>query len=540
MWAKPKQRAASIQSIPAPTKGLNDYESIANMDPTFALDMLNMFPSAKSLKVRNGYQVWTTGLLTAVRTLASYNSSSGANELWAFNDSGIFDVTTSGAAPSASIAITNGYMSTLMFANIAGQYLIAVNGTDMGKIYDGSSWANMVTTGASTQDMIAVHAYNKKIWFVEQNSMVAWYLPTDAVTGVLTPFYLGGVFTRGGFLQNIFTWSLDSGEGLDDVLVFQSSTGEICGYIGPDPNTAATFELKATYFVGAPLGQRTSDDLGGDVAMLNVGGVTPISKVIGGTQAISRDEDTLTKNISQTFNNILSAIGLNPGWEIRNFPSLTALFVNFPATGGRGALQFVMNTLTGAWTRYNLPIKTMAEHNETLYFSDENGLIYISEPSNNLDNLSVDGSAGLYIVSGFQTAYNYFGMPGMNKIYSLIRPNFISQYSPSMNYNVSVDFAPNPVDAISDTGVGPSPSDSWDTALWDVNMWFLPNAPTQADVWDSGVWDETLWSPPFTAQLDWLGVGQMGYSSSLAVKVSTFAPTEFVSCDWALTPGQSL
>lgn len=540
MWAKSKQRAATIKSIPAPTKGLNDYNSIANMDPTYALDMLNMFPAAESCRVRGGYQEWMTGLGANARTLISYNASNGSNSLWVATDAGIYNATTSGAAPAPTVVITNGYLDYTQFGNVAGNYLIAVNGVDLGKIYDGTVWANMATTGASTQDMIAVHQYARRVWFIQENSMTAWYLPVDAITGVLTPFYLGGEFAKGGFIQNVFTWSIDSGSGLDDVLVFQTNKGEIVGYIGTDPSAAATFEKKAGYFVGAPLGQRTSDDLGGDVAMLTIGGVVPISKVVGGTQAISRDEDTLSKNISRTLNDEIVSRGQIPNWEIQNIPSLTSLIVNFPLTGGRPAVQYVMNTLTGAWTKYDLPMKSMVEHNQILYFSDENGRI-LSMPNNvNLDNVAIDGSSGVFIISGAQCAYNYFDLTGVDKLFSLIRPLFVSQYHPSLLTNVTVNFALNPVSGIAQPTGGPSSVDFWDTALWDVNMWFLPNAPTQADVWDSGIWDQTLWSPPLDPQYDWLGVGQLGYAASLAIKLATNAPTEFVSCDWAFTPAISL
>lgn len=540
MWGKRQNRIAQISSVPAPTKGINDYDSIANMDPTYALDILNMYPSARSLRVRNGYREWLTGLPNVGKTLLPYNANTGANKLFVATDTGIYNATTSGAAPAAEIALTNGYLDQVMFANIAGQYMIVVNGTDVGKIYDGTTWADMVTTVASTANMIAVNSYNKKLWFIEENSMTAWYLPTDAITGAMSPFYLGGVFTMGGFLQNIFTWSLDSGDGLDDVLIFQSNKGEIVGYSGPDPNVAATFEFKAAYFVGAPLGQRTSDDFGGDVAMLTIGGIVPISKVVGGTQAISRDEDTLSKDISQTFNNILSTRGITPNWEIMNFPTLTSLIVNFPALGGFPAIQFVMNTLTGAWTRYDLPMRSMNEYEQKLYFTDENGRVLYMDPLNYLDNVAIDGSSGIFIVSGFQTAYNYFELTGVNKIFSEFRPIFISQYFPSLTFNVSVDFAPNAIADVTTPPGGPSSVDFWDTALWDVNPWFLPNAPTQVDAWDSGIWDSTLWSPPVAPRYTWRGVGKLGYVSSLTCKLATNAPTEFVSCEWSITPANSL
>lgn len=539
MWGKGQSRTSRIVSVQAPTKGLNDYNSIANMDPSFALDMLNMFPSARSVRVRNGYQEWMTGFGGIVKTLMAYNAGVG-NKLFSVTDNGIYNSTVSGVAPAPSIAVTNGYMSYTNFGNVAGQYLVAVNGTDLGKLFDGTVWANMATTAASTQDMISVAVYAHRIWFIQKNSMVAWYLPVDAITGVLTPFYLGGVFPMGGILQNIFTWSIDSGSGLDDVLIFQSDKGEIVGYVGTDPSAPATFEFKSSYFVGAPLGQRTNDDLGGDVAMLTIGGVVPISKVVGGTQAISRDEDTISKNISQTFNDIISTRGQIPNWEILNIPALTSLFVNFPTTGGSPAIQFVMNTLTGAWTRYNLPIRTMTEFNQSFYFSDELGRVLVMSDSNNLDNLAIDGSSGVFIVSGFQTAYNYFELVGVNKLFNEIRPIFVSQYQPSMNFNVAVDFGPNSVDSINTPGVGPTSTDFWDTSIWDINMWFTPNAPTAADVWDTGIWDKTLWSPPVALRYSWKGVGRLGYCSSLAVKMATNAPTEFVSCDWSFTPATSL
>lgn len=540
MWGKNKPRAAVIKSIPAPTKGLNDYNSIANMDPTFALDMLNYFPQAKSLVVRNGYQEWTTGFSSVVRTLMTFNAANGSSKLFACTDSGIHDITSSGAAPAPAVALTNGYTSYVNFANPAGQFLISVNGTDVGKLYNGTIWANMATTGASTATMTMVAVYNHRLWFVEKDTMTAWYLPVDAVTGVLTPFYLGGVFAKGGFLQNIFTWSLDSGSGLDDVIIFQSSKGEIAGYRGSDPSALATWEYEARYFVGAPLGQRTSCDLGGDVAMLTIGGVVPISKVVGGTQAISRDEDTLTKNISQTFNSLITSVGLIPNWEIFNFPSQTAMYVNFPDTGGTDSVQFVMNTLTGAWTRYNLPIKTMIEHNQLLYFSDEANRVHVMATTNHLDAVDISGASGQFIIAGAQTAYNYFEMLGTDKQFTMIRPLFLSQYAPSLITNVSVDFNPNTIQAVPTPAGGPTSIDFWDTALWDVNEWFAPNAPTAADVWDTGIWDSTLWSPPVNAQYQWIGVGQLGYAASLAIKTATNAPTEFVECDWVVVPGTSL
>lgn len=547
---RPKQRTANIVSVPAPTLGINDTANLANMDPMFAIDMLNWFPSDRSLKVRNGYREWTTGLGDDAKTLMSYNTFNGADRLYAATDAGIYDVTAQGVAGVPVTAITDGYMSWVNFANVAGQYLVAINGTDAGKLYDGTTWIDWSTVavpaapgeifGASMSNMNYVHAHKKRLWFVERDSMTAWYLPTDSVSGTMTAFELGGVFLRGGFLQNIFTWSMDAGDGLDDILVFQSSKGELAGYSGTDPSTAATFALESVYFVGAPLGQRTNYDLGGDVAILTVNGITPISKIVGGTQAITNSEDALTKNISRTFNTLVRNLSYSPQWEMINVPSLTALFVNFPDQNGLGSQQFVMNTLSGAWTKFDLPMLTMVEHTELLFFSDTNGRVLLYDITANLDNISILGDFGSYIDSSLMMSYNYFQMMGVKKAFTMVRPLFLSTVYPSMVLGVGTDFRPGVLGQLLDPPGGPSAGDLWDAGTWDITPWFLPNNPTAADLWDSGIWDETLWSPPVDVQYEWIGVTGVGYTGSLSMKLRTSVETEFVSTDWVVNPSNSL
>lgn len=547
---KPKQRTASIVSVPAPTLGISDTQNLANMDPMFALDMVNFFPLDRSLRVRNGYREWTTGVVGTVKTLMSYNVFSGSDTLWAAADSGIYGITGPGVVGPPVTAITDGYMSWVNFSNVAGQYLVAVNGVDAGKLYDGTTWINWTTVavpaapgeifGASMADMNHVHAYKKRLWFVENNSMTAWYLPTDSVSGTMTAFELGGVFLRGGFLQSIFTWSMDAGDGMDDILVFQSSKGELAGYSGTDPSTAATFLLESVYYVGSPLGDRTTVDLGGDVAVLTVNGITPISKIVGGTQALPNSEDSLSKNISRTFNEFVRARAYSPEWEMINIPSLTSLIVNFPDQNGLGAVQFVMNTITGAWTKYNLPVRTMVEHREQWYFSDDTGRVLLYDTTSFLDNVSLLGDFGSFIDSSVILAHNYFGSTGTSKAFTMVRPLFISTRYPSMVLGIGTDFRPGILDDLTDPPGGPNAADLWDAATWDLTTWFLPNSPTALDLWDAGIWDETLWSPPSDVQYEWVSVAGMGYTASLAIKLRTGTDTEFVTTDWVINPASSL
>ena len=65
---------ARVESLPAPIGGWNARDSIANMDPTDAVTMINMFPTVSSISMRGGYKKFATGLDGKVQTLMTYNA----------------------------------------------------------------------------------------------------------------------------------------------------------------------------------------------------------------------------------------------------------------------------------------------------------------------------------------------------------------------------------------------------------------------------------------------------------------------------------
>lgn len=529
MLGTPKQRVSNIETYPAPTNGLNDLESIASMDPASALVCLNWFPGQSSLEVRPGYRKHTSGFTGNVKTLMCYSSANAQDTLFAATDLGIFDITLPGTPGTNLKALTNGRMSYTNYANISGNYLVAVNGVDKAKLYNGTTWVDYTTVldtpdtpseikGIDTEKFIYVHSFKKRLWFVERSSTTAWYLPTDATGGEAKPFYLGSVFMKGGFLESIFTWSLDSGDGLDDVILFLSSKGEIAIYQGNDPDNAATFQLSSVYCVGAFLGNRSVVDFGGDVALLTTAGAVTISSVVGGTQALTTNQDTLTKNISKTLSDMIRQLNHQPGWEFYNVPPFQMLFIVIPSNSGLPAVQFVMNTVTGKWCTFNYPMLTMVQCHFNIYFSDTLGNVWVITGDDHQDSLDENGLSGSVIVADIKQAYNYFGQRGVNKHYNLVRPLFVAKYPPGAIVKVSVDFAPSGV------FVTPVPP---------------PNAPTD-DVWDLAIWDAAIWSPEKDAQMQWMGVDGLGYCASFVMRTATNIETEFVSVDWVYDPASSL
>lgn len=528
MKKTPARRVSNIQTVGAPTGGIDDTSSLENMEPQFAIDILNMFPAATELVVRYGYSQWTTGFSSPVRTIMSYNGGA-ASKLFAATNDGIYDITTSGPVGASVKTITNGRINTTMFSNVATQYLVGVNnGSDANWLYNGTSFINFVADatpvnpgeidGVNPNVWCNVCSHKKRLWFVEENSMTAWYLPVDSVAGVAKPFYLGGVFSRGGKLVNIMTWSVDASYSVDDILIFQSSNGEIAGFAGTDPDNAGTWWQEAVYFIGAPMGDRTNTDLSGDLAMLTSYGLIPISKIIANTNQAGPSEDALSKRISKTLNTIVRERANNPLWEIITLPTLQYCMIIIPAALGRSAQQYVMNMVTGAWGRFDLPMLTATNYNEEMYFSDAVSTVY-KYGTAFTDGETLAGGEGTSILSGFMQAYYNFGMPQVNKHYKLVRPIFSSITRPAYLVDISADYEPGGL-----AGMGSPPS----------------QPISASNVWDVALWDEATWANTATSWFEWDGVEGVGYSAALMIKMNTRADTSYVSCNWAFEPGNAL
>lgn len=521
-------RVSQIVTVGAPTGGIDDTSSLENMEPQFAIDMLNLFPAATELQVRYGYEEWATGLDFPARTIMSYNGGA-SSKLLAATDGHIYDITATGPVGGFIKTITNGRINTTMFSNVATQYLVGVNaGSDPNWIYNGTTFTNFVfdatpvnpgeIDGVNPDVWCNVCSHKKRLWFVEENSLTAWYLPVDSVAGVAKPFYLGGVFQRGGKLVNIMTWSVDASYSVDDILIFQSSNGEIAGFAGTDPDNAGTWWQEAVYFIGAPLGDRTNTDLSGDLAMLTSYGLIPISKIIANTNQAGPSEDALSKRITKTLNDIVRERANNPLWEIITLPTLQYCMIIIPAALGRPAGQLVMNMVTGAWGRFDLPMLTAHNFNEEMYFSDTGTTVY-KYGRVDTDGVTLAGGEGNAILSGFMQAYYNFGQPQANKHYKLIRPIFSSITRPSYSLDISADYEPGGL----------------------ASLQTPPPQPIIADnVWDVALWDVGSWSNVATSWFEWAGVEGVGYSAALIIKMSTRTSTSYVSCNWAYEMGNAL
>ena len=137
---------------------------------------------------------------------------------------------------------------------------MAVNGVDspiwikpdgtIERLIAGDGTTANTISGIDPVKFIHVYSHQKRIWFVEKESTSGWYLPPNVLYGIAKQFDFGPNWTRGGYLTQIITWTIDDGNGADDHLAAISSEGEVSIYQGTDPDNADTWTLQGVYFAG--------------------------------------------------------------------------------------------------------------------------------------------------------------------------------------------------------------------------------------------------------------------------------------------------
>lgn len=524
-----QERVADVKTYLAPLGGINDVDPLAAMGEQYAISLINWMPGNAALNARHGYREWVTNLGAPVRTIMPYNAMSGDFKLFASTDAGIFDVTVSTAAPVVAKAITNGYYKWTTFGNVANQYLVAVNvGTSPSVLYNGTTWVDFtqVVTPAAPGEISGVDpnlfshvvAFKRRLWFVQEDTMTAWYLPVDATSGAATPFYLTSIFKRGGKLLYMASWSVSSGEGLDDKLLFVSSLGEIAVYAGNDPNITTDWALESLFFAGPPIGERSFAEVGGDIFIVTTSGLTPISRILNGMMDQAPSEQAVSKRISRTLNRIVASRLYASNWEVHNTPIFQAIWVVIPGVGVNPPIQFVMNSITGAWTRFDLPINCALSNRDMFYFGTTDGRVCIYGGESFLDDIKIDGSGGLPVQCSLFSAYNYMGDPGTLKHWKLLRPILQSDQPPSYLIGLRVDFD------IASLAGNPAP-------------------PSEAQVnplWDTALWDGAFWSSEFTVYRPWVGVAALGFCCALQLKVASNDETSFVAIEFVYEKGGAI
>lgn len=504
------EATAGTTTVPAPVGGWNARDSLAAMRPLDAVVMDNFFPGTSDVSLRPGNSAWLTALPANARAFLPYNKSVGGN-LFVSTTTGIYDATSSGAAGAAVTTCTDGNWNSVSFINAAGAFLVAVNGVDLLKNYNGTTWTNVngvstpAITGVTTSTLENVCIHKRRLWFTQASSMDLWYLDVDAVGGVATRFPVGPLSARGGKVVAVASWTIDGGQGVDDLFVVVTSEGELAVYQGTDPDATATWALVGVYYVGEPIGKKCFTRYGGDLLYLSKQGAFPLSK-----QLLSATVDraqAISFKIDGAFLAATSTFGSVAGWEAVVYPDANALIVNIPISTDTISYQYVMNNITKSWCRFT-------GWNERC-FVVFNGELYAAGGTTVRKAWVGLSDSEVPITGQIAQAYNNLGISGQKNV-SLARPNVAVEGEATLSLSLEADY--KSIEAFTQITYSPV---------------------TGTSVWDTSLWDTALWSSGLTSvESKWLTVpNDLGYLYSLRLQlVTATARFSWTSTDFAVRP----
>lgn len=503
-----QKTAANVASLPAPIGGWNARDSIANMEPTDAVVLENFFPTVSSVVMRGGYTKHATGLGGQVQTLMAY-SAGNSQKLYAIAATtlAVYDVTNAGAVGAAKVTgLTNAIWEYINVTTAGGNYLYAVNGSDKPILFDGTTWARIdgsstiAITGVTTTSLSNITLFKNRVWFLEKDSLRAWYLPTSSVGGAAQVLDLSSIAKYGGHLVDLDTWTIDAGYGVDDNLVFMTSNGEVIVYRGTDPSSAATWALAGVWKLGSPIGNRAMLKWAGDLLILTYDGLLPLAQSLQSSRLDPRV--ALSNKIQGAIAAATTAYGGDHaavGWQILYSAKNNAVWINVPVAEGQQQ-QYVMNTITTSWCNFTGWAANCWEiYKDEPYFGGD-GYVAQAWTSTYTDDTSNISTNALQ-------AFSYFGSRGVKKYFTRARPSIFTNGQPQIFVGMNVDFE------VADNSAALSFSGS------------IPG------IWGTGTWDYSSWGANLAITNNWQGITGIGYCGALQLKSASSG----LQIEWAST-----
>jgi len=508
-FKSPRRSAAtqtsSLVNVPAPVGGLNLRDPISAMSPIDAVVLDNMIPRQTGVELRAGYQVFTDEIGYEPKSVFAYSALNGDDKLFAAANGNIYDITDGTVTVSQSATgSTDDIWSTTMFSTGADNFLLAVSASGGYWTYSNASgWIKRTPSSLPTSGLNSVMVWKQRVFFTVKNSANIYYMHNvNVVTGSTSAFNMGSQLRNGGYICGLISWTLDAGVGIDDHLVVVGSQGDLSVWTGTDPQSANTFAIKGTWYVGpVPTIGRFFTAFGGDVMILSEMGLVPVSKLVNG-QFVESNNGVSSK-IQSVLTPLVRQLRNVEGWDIFIVPSQDILVIKLPPQYSVYQ-QFAMNITTGAWCTFsNMPMFATTIWDGELYFCT--GEVVCHGLYGKRDGIALDGTGGDPIEGDVQTSFQAFDTAGQIKRFGLARPVFVAPEAPSVKLRVNTQYQ--------FTGVEGSPAFSQEALAY----------------WDSAVWNAALWVGGTDTYESWVGATGLGYYGSIRMKVRGVPQTLFMS-----------
>lgn len=528
---KQKPRRAQVTSYPAPTGGLISNRNLAVSRgpdvPPGAAVLDDFMPTATGVVLRRGTKRWASlEQDNPIRSLFTYNAGN-QNEMFAANAEGIWNITSIPSPYDWGLASSNdefispdvgadeaigetsvygydmmtgqgsGDWSVVQFSTSGGTFLVGVNGVDDAFLYDGTSFTTTSISfpsggSLSTADLSYVWVYKQRIWFIEKDSLNAWYLPVDQIGGELTLWPMGGVFVRGGALLWGHTWSLDAGGsgGLSEQCVFMTTQGEVAAYQGLSPDVDQGWSKVGVYRTGKPMGKHAFINAGGDLVIATTVGFISLAMASQHDYA-ALGQGAVSYPIEDDWARAIAERGALD-WRCEVWADGQMVIVSPPPLPGVVPYVFAANANTGKWARFTgWCVRSMAVFKGGLFYGCGDGAVR---------EAWVGGSdEGEPYVGRVLPLFDDLDAPASLKIAKMARVVVRSAYTAQTQLSGHVNFQPN-----------------------------FPSPPVQTSVpigteWDNATWGGSTWNAARNSIVtsDWASVGGAGHDISIGAQITS-------------------
>ena len=534
---RPAPQSAQVSRFPAPLMGMDSRATLSRESLDHCVYSYNLLPTEQDMRVRKGYREWQTGLIldpqvfAGVHTIIPFDGieeQGGQDRLFAVTNEGIWDVTQPAAQPTLKLGFTiiteaSGYGPYAHYVdNDESDVLFYADQLNGLFAYDylTDTWAQATgIIGPVVDNIKYVTLHKQRLWLIEENSTSAWYLPIGSKQGDATQFFFGAKFRRGGYLEGIFSWSIDGGAGVDDIFVAVSSSGDVVVYQGDDPSSVETWSIKGTYFIGSlPVGPNFGTEQGGELFLLSSHGLVSMNSLLQGVDSEGLNPASAAAKIAGILRRRMGKDRTRYGWSIEAIPSEGGLIISTPIDTDNRPIQYYYNISLRAWAlARDLPAECFSSWKGKVTFGDAAGrVLYMDTQADNIKIAPTPGEINATPIEfSMLTSFTAFGQEGVFKRVSQIRPDFVAIVAPAYfvqaRYDYRLSEALNPV-----TG-----------------------KPTFVSVWDDGLWDSAIWGEGEVGEAFNSAYGGWGIGRHIAVatKGYTYNTTRLIGWDVIYTTG---
>ncbi|MEG8098816.1 hypothetical protein [Candidatus Liberibacter brunswickensis] len=339
----------------------------------------NFWPDTKGPIIRGGCKkICKLSCNSSITSAFSYKSNK-LQRVFITNNQEIYDVTNYSTIQSENLCVSNmksGEWITFHYTTSEKTFLIALNGQDERQVYDGNEWKSdntKITFNEHNKNNPIYFSYGwifkNRQWYIELDSMDAWYLPPKSLGGVAKFFPLGGVMQEGGELLAGFSWSNESDDGLSTLCIFLSNLGELAVYGGDDPDVESSFSLKAISY-WTSIREKAIVFVKNDVLIATKNGLISIRNTI---LQENKNNLPLSWPIQEEWE---QAVMVAPtGWSMTLWEEKNMLLISYPQNSISSHKTFVMNVdHNNRWASFhNWFTKSYVVSNENLFFGDYDG-----------------------------------------------------------------------------------------------------------------------------------------------------------------------